>query len=303
MQSVTVSSYLCVIICDVEEGQRSHMESSRVLEIIHDRGSAASPRWLLGSGFLLRDGIVLTAAHNLGGQDVSEIGPTGTAVRCLDGSEHHVVRVLARSHDIDFAVLAVPDLKASAVVIARIDRDQIDVVHDVMAAGFPNYKYAKERPKSQRRQAAQPVGSVSTVEDISAGTLTLKLEYGEPAPVATIDGSPWEGLSGAGVMTGERLIGVVIEHHPAEGLGSLRFVPFTKLSMLPEADCLLFCALLGIGDPMELPPVNISPVLVQQPAAAAALMEISQLESQGLLLRSEARTLRILAYKKAKGWS
>jgi hypothetical protein len=211
--------------------------------------------------------------------------------------------VLAVNETLDIALLAVPDLTATPIAIACIDRQRIEVVRDVMAAGFPNYKYSADKPRSTRRQPAQPVGSVGTVEDLSAGTLTLKLEAGEPAPVPTAEGSPWEGLSGAGVIVREALLGIAIEHCPAEGLGSIRFVPFTQLSTLVPGKRALFCALLDIVDPDTLPPVNSASLANVRPDVAADLIEITRLEEQGLLLRVEARNLRILAYKKAKGWS
>jgi hypothetical protein len=279
------------------------MESSRVVEVLHDRGEAVSPRWLLGSGFVVKESVVVTAAHDLG-KDSSEIGPEGTVVRCLDGTEYPVAALLARSDLIDLALLAVPDLKADPISLGRIDRERIEVVREVMAAGFPNYKYAEDRPKQQQRQPAQPVGSVATVEDLSGGDLTLKLESGEPAPVATAQGSPWEGLSGAGVIVGDLLLGIAIEHHTAEGLGALRFVPFTRLAELPQAERLLFCSILGIGDPARLPAINRPPTEVELPSPLEInLKEITLLEAQGLFPRGEAKALRILAYKKAKGWS
>lgn len=279
------------------------MESSRVVEVLHDRGEALSPRWLLGSGFVVKQSVVVTAAHNLGNAP-SERGPEGTVVRCLDGTEHPAAGVLARNDGIDLAILAVPGLTAESISLGQIDRKRIEVIREVMAAGFPNYKYAKSKPKKLQRQPAQPVGSVATVEDLSGGALTLKLESGEPAPVPTAQGSPWEGLSGAGVIVGDLLLGVAIEHHPAEGLGALRFVPFTRLAELPEVDRLLFSTILGIDDPLKLPAINYEPDKEALPSPVENdLKEITRLEAQGLLLRSEAKALRMLAYKKAKGWS
>ncbi len=242
--------------------------------------------------------MVVTAAHNLG-TSTEECGPEGTTVRTLDGGEHEVVTVLARSDEVDLAVLAVPGLAADPVEIGQIDRSHIDVIHDVTAIGFPNYKYAPEKPATTRRQPAQPVGSVPTAESLSAGTLVLKIE--DLGPAAVQEGSPWEGLSGAAVLVGERLLGVVIEHRLAEGLGALHFVPFSALATLQEREQALFCAVLGILNLGNLPRANKAPA-VRNDALIRDLEELRDLERQGYLDPGEARALRIEAVKYFKGW-
>ena len=226
------------------------MESARVVEVLHDRGETASPRWLVGSGFVVKRGVVLTAAHNVGSTEAT--GPHGTVVRDLGGTEFGA-SVLVCSEDVDLALLNAPGVHGSAAKIGRIDREQIDVARNVMAAGFPNYKSAEKRPDRLTSQPAQAVGSIPTVEDLRTGELTLKVEN-EPASVAA--GSPWEGLSGGGVVVDQHLIGVVIEHYLAEGQSSLRVAPLTRIADLPPADRDRFRTILEIGDPRELPPVG-----------------------------------------------
>jgi hypothetical protein len=268
------------------------------VEVLHDRGQGRSSRWALGSGFVLRTNVVVTAAHNLG-DSPDECGPEGTTVRTMDGEEHEVVSVMARSDVIDMAVLAVPGLAAEPIEIGQVDRSRIDVVHNVMAVGFPNYKYAADKPARLRRQPAQPVGMVPTTESYTSGTLVLKLEDAGPAPVD--NGSPWEGLSGAGVFVEERLLGVVIEHRFAEGLCTLHFVPFSSLLTLTEHEQALFCAVLGILNLKALPHANGSPTPIDG-SLVSDLKEIRELENQGYLDPSEASVLRIEAVKQSKGW-
>jgi hypothetical protein len=295
------------------------METSRVVEVLHDRGEAASPRWLLGSGFVVRTAVVLTAAHNVG-ESPEERGPAGTVVRCLDGAEYPATTA-ARSDMADIALLVVPQIKAQPVMIGRVDRHRIDVIHDVMAAGFPNFKHAVDRPAHLKRQPAQPVGSVPTVEDYSAGELTLKVETGWPATPSQAGSSPWEGLSGAGVIVGELLIGIAIEHHLAEGLGALRVMPLTRLADLPNPDLpnpdlpnpdlpnpdqALFCAVLGIDEPDQLPMVGREGEGESEKEGPATLVddleELFKLGERGLLGPGELKSLRITAVKVAKGW-
>lgn len=282
------------------------METARVVEVLHDRGEASSPRWLLGSGFVIRADVVITAAHNLGAT-AHEIGPLGTTVRTLDGVELSAT-VLARFDSLDLALIAAPGIKAVAAKIGQVDRGKIDVVRDVMAVGFPNYKYADERPLSQKRQPAQPVGSVPTAEGVSGGDLTFKVEAGEPAEPSKGGSSPWEGLSGAGVLMGEYLLGIVVEHHLSEGLGALRVTPLSRVFEIPPPEGAVFRAILGLDAPDQLVVITTAmheegadddPVLSE---IIKDLQEVMTLGRRGLLTPAEVSALKISAYKEAKGW-
>jgi tetratricopeptide (TPR) repeat protein len=232
------------------------MESARVVEVLHDRGPKASPRWRLGSGFVLKPGVVITAAHNLG-DSPSECGPHGTVVRTLDGVER-AAHVLARSDDVDLALLAVPDIQMPPAKLGRLDREHIDIVHNVMAVGFPNYKNVTTRPQPAIRQPAQPVGSVPTAEDFPGGYLTLKVGAGEPAPAMPRSRSPWAGLSGGGVIVCDHFLGIVLDHSLAEGNGALRIAPLTQLAKAPVRERSLFYAILGIVDHEGIPLIALA---------------------------------------------
>lgn len=242
---------------------------------------------------------MVTAAHNL--RHGSGNSQTTTTIRTVEGSEHVVASVLARDDDIDLAVLAVPDLPGNAVKIARVDRSRIDLLREVTAVGFPNYKYADERPAYQKRQPAQPTGTVPTTENFSSGNLVLKLENG--VPEALLAESPWAGMSGAGVFVGDALLGVVIEHHPGDGLGALHFAPLTSIESLNQTSSAVFCAVLGITNWASLVVANPLPSEdVTDPELIKSLREIKELLNQGLLEASDAKTLRIVAMKTFKGW-
>jgi hypothetical protein len=279
------------------------METARVVEVLHDRGESMSPRWLLGSGFVVRDDVVITAAHNICG--AVPLQPSCTVVRTLDGVEY-TASLLVRSDLLDLALLAVPTLQGSPAKIGRIDRGRIEVIRDAMTAGFPNYKYSNDRPIAQKRQPAQPVGSIPTAEGYSAGNLTLKVEAGIPAQPLAQGASPWEGLSGAGVVADEYLVGVVVEHHLAEGLGSLTLVPLARVLDIAGVDGALFRAILGIGDLEEIEIIGVSnpedgddPILI---GIIKDLKEVMTLGRAGLLSPSEVSALKLTAYKEAKGW-
>jgi hypothetical protein len=86
----------------------------------------------------------------------------------------------------------------------------------------------------------RPSGLADTVTGRTEGFLTLKAEGSPPRPLPTseteLGRSQWAGMSGAAVFVGDRLVGVVAEHHLPEGDGSLTVVPITWAEHLPEAD-------------------------------------------------------------------
>ena len=70
----------------------------------------------------------------------------------------------------------------------------------LIALGFPGFKEAPELPRPQQRILATPHGYVPTAEGIDVDVLAFKVASGLPAALA--DGNtPWQGFSGAGVVT------------------------------------------------------------------------------------------------------
>jgi CHAT domain-containing protein/tetratricopeptide (TPR) repeat protein len=231
------------------------VEVARAVEVLHDQRASKRPRWLLGSGFVVRSETVLTAAHNLGDTDGLIAGSTW--VRDIEGHEWKVSELLAIDRELDIGAIHVPGLACglAQIGLGSVGRSTIDIVRDVTSVGFPGYKEAPEKPKVQRRQPAQPFGFIPTAENASGGELILKLEAGQPPPLEAAV-SPWAGLSGAGVLVADRLIGVVIEHRLSEGLGSLTVRALGDLESLPARARAEFCISLGVADLEGLPIVN-----------------------------------------------
>jgi hypothetical protein len=66
-------------------------------------------------------------------------------------------------------------------------------------------------------------------------------------------GSPWAGMSGAVIVTNDNLvIGVVRGHSPAEGVGSLTFVPLDAIDGESEVTSRLFWEALGVTGSADL---------------------------------------------------
>src|SRR6185312_14101581 len=66
-----------------------------------------------------------------------------------------------------------------------------------------------------------------------------------------LDESEWAGMSGAAVLAGERLIGVVSEHAPRRGESTITVTPLASLDRLPAAAAALWWAHLA-ADPGRL---------------------------------------------------
>lgn len=287
------------------------METARVVEVLHDLGQNSRPRWLLGSGFIQRAGVVLTAAHNIGGSEEFSTASGHTYVRMIDGREFEVSTVLAMNTVLDIAVLGVEGIVGySPAPFGRLDRVHVGVLDQVTAVGFPNYKRRDDRPPSNR-PPAQPFGSVPTAEELSGGVFVLKVTSGLPEHTSDGGDSPWAGLSGAVVLCAESLLGIVIEHHPAEGLGALHFVPFAGLFDLPFGDQVKMTAALGMGALEDLtvlgapPAPEVDGLSPEDQAMTELLKDLEQvrlLEAKGLMAPSVAQQVQYTAFMRAKGW-
>jgi hypothetical protein len=94
----------------------------------------------------------------------------------------------------------------------------------VQALGFPLFKLRSSAGSTGEpglfRDLEQVTGHAPVAANRRQGTLALYLD--DPPPASAEHGlSPWEGMSGAAVWVGDRIIGVVAEHHPSEGTGRL----------------------------------------------------------------------------------
>jgi hypothetical protein len=70
--------------------------------------------------------------------------------------------------------------------------------------------------------------------------------------------SPWGGMSGAVIVAGSRIIGVVRGHAPAAGVGSLTFTPLAAIDLLPKPTIEGLWGCLGVA---ELAVVPVLPLL------------------------------------------
>jgi hypothetical protein len=177
------------------------LEESRVVRTSVPLGEGTGGYWL-GSGYLITDGLVLTAAHVLtppggapasAGQAVEVAGPGGSW-------EPAVIAWVDAGRDV--AVLACPALQAGGGI--RWGRLAGPDPLDWGAVGFP----AASATREAGRQAEHAYGRVSPISERAAGRLALTVESRDAAASGG-SGSGWAGLSGAAVFCGDYLAGVI----------------------------------------------------------------------------------------------
>jgi hypothetical protein len=129
---------------------------------------------------------------------------------------------------IDAAVIAITPGQQDQhpVVSAQFGRvPERDVELDCTAMGFPRYKLRYDRAarlrgrRSQYRDSAHAIGKIAVLANRREGTLEVLVAPPDRDPDP--HRSPWEGMSGAAVWSGGRIIGLVAEHHRSDGLNRL----------------------------------------------------------------------------------
>nr|WP_166682681.1 trypsin-like peptidase domain-containing protein [Streptomyces sp. 846.5] len=177
-----------------------------------------------GSGYLVAAGTVLTAAHVVA--EAQQVTVRCAADRPGEWSAPASVAWLDRENDL--AVLSVPTVPtapaASAAPAAMFGRVS-DEKHEVVAAhagGFPLWKQRTRSGGRRFREIVVADGRIAVLSNLREGMLELVVTPSGEDPDPTL--SPWAGMSGAALWVGDRIVGVVAEHHRHEGLGRLSAV-------------------------------------------------------------------------------
>jgi Trypsin-like peptidase domain len=227
----------------------------RVVEIEAACGNGSAEWYRYGSGFRLGGRLVLTAAHVVAGAAAA-----GIVVQGPDKVPHpaRVVDGLAGDPDtVDLALLELRDQAAGLPPppVAAVDRDApVPVpVEGCWAVGYPLFQ---EIPSASGvvRETAQVWGMILPAENLVGGLLSLQVTSAPrplPPQQEALGESPWSGMSGAAVLAGERLIGVVSEHAPRRGESTITVTPLASLDRLPAAAAAQWWAHLA-ADPQRL---------------------------------------------------
>jgi tetratricopeptide (TPR) repeat protein len=181
-------------------------------------------QWECGSGTLVAHSLVLTAAHVVG-----SVG-TPAKVRLLDDGRLLSCEVAwsRRDVEVDAALLRITDE-------TFIERDGLPPVRwgqlvcaragaYCEALGFPQVKVSPDRVRDSEQLAGtlRPLGSLKTGRlDVVVG--------GAPESATSTGGSPWQGMSGAGLFCNGVLVGVVARDEKgfaSTRVGAVRVSPF-----------------------------------------------------------------------------
>ena len=233
------------------------LEISQVGEIFVHLAGKARRTW--GTGYLVRDGYVLTAEHVCAGQVVSielkfmadqdsEWTAEAEVAWSDRGLDIAVLRVI-RSADSHGTVPTVPSVPFGVITRPTAECE---------AAGFPAYKVRDDRARvladgksSKFGEYEYVTGPASRWQGLRGGTLALSVK--PPGPSHDPKHSPWEGMSGAAVFCGDYVVGVVREHHADEGPGTLTASAVDHwYEELPETRLTELAALIGLPSRSDL---------------------------------------------------
>jgi hypothetical protein len=236
---------------------------------------------LVGSGYLVRDGVVLTANHVADG--------TGHEVWC-DGVKYDVDpagTVLSGRNDVDLAILRLATCPAQTPSLSygRVRRDP-GIIHDCIAVGYPLWAVSTQLRQYSTKQVEGFIRTADQVPtDGNAGNqllrLTIKWQPSDPlveVPEGLLDqqdDSLWSGMSGAVVTCRDNtfVIGVVHSHNYTSDRNSLTLTPLLALRELHEDKQRAFREALDITDIEHLPEVNGRG---QSGSPAAAVMQAAR---------------------------
>jgi len=221
--------------------------AERVVEVICDLGPQARQRWLCGSGLLISDRLVLTAAH--------AVTPGGDiVVRRADKVEIPVTVLLVGDIELaDLAILALPEPlpQVAELRFAAVRRGEADQVSGCCGIGYPQFQATARGDGPLVRDTAQLDGVIPTGEQRVSDLLTLRVTSSPralPAREEALGTSQWSGISGTVVVTAHEgddvVVGVVTEHHPRAGESALTLTPITHIDRLPDAQA--WWQLLGV---------------------------------------------------------
>ncbi|MEV8374746.1 trypsin-like peptidase domain-containing protein [Kribbella sp. NPDC056861] len=193
----------------------------------------------VGSGYLVDRGWVLTSAHVVRGMTSVRVWvDPQLRLRTSDECSVDVAGIRLAGDGADWALVPVPDHEPPEgfvpVLFAEVDRTSDEPI-PVIALGMPRFKLreplrradeSSQPPRDMLREIGAFGAEIRPMGNQRTGTLTMAI-VGAPAPQTT-ERSIWEGMSGAAVWAGDLVIGVVAQHHLAEGTGSLTVHPLSR---------------------------------------------------------------------------
>jgi hypothetical protein len=198
-----------------------------------------------GSGYAVGERLVVTAAHVL---SAAGVAVDGRAEVCLLGSESWVPGTVAWLDPVLDAALVRVDAAAPwpATGMSVLRWGRLAGAEPVLAAAI-GYPWSQQRPDGVH-DTEHAVGFVPPGAGAETGSLQLSVVSSAPLPRLDA-GSPWAGMSGAGLVAGPYLVGVVVVDPARYGPDRLVVVPAARLLAGT-----VFAA--ALGQPVDAVPVG-----------------------------------------------
>ena len=227
----------------------------RVVEV---RAYRDRDRLKVGSGFLVAPNLVLTAGHVVFADASYPVSRVDCRLATAGGWLTGRVAWPAILGDLDVALIKLTgkSRRAADVGTVRLGRltGQVGPVH-CETIGFPSVLYKRGR----RRETDHLIGHVNPGAGIVEGRYLFNLDDTHPEPPrAPSLISPWAGMSGAALFSGQLLIGVIVIDTAKFGEGVLTAVPIHKV----VGDSQFVAAMAGLDEWLDIESVELTDIFV-----------------------------------------
>ncbi len=207
-----------------------------------------SGRRQVGSGYIIKANLVLTAAHSTYDAATKRVASAIKVIRASDGFESEANLEIA-SEPLDVAVLRVTaDVLPGheGMSWGAVDRTRSHTIENCQAIGYPLFQYNAEQ---KLRSTAEINGTIRATDGHESGVLLLRdalLETVQLPADSLKSKVPWGGLSGSLVFWRGIAIGTVIAHAPRQGAAAVQIMPVARMAARADSASRKIASLLGL---------------------------------------------------------
>ena len=211
---------------------------ARVVEVIACLGQSAAEPYRYGSGLIVRGGTVLTAAHVVANAVSVSVRDPDKRMFLASVDPRFTGDPNGPGPDLALVEIDDPQTDLPPIHLARVDRDSLtgEPVRGCQVIGYPAFMEQDTPDDGQIRETADASGYVPVLSRLAGGLLSVLVTH-RPRPLppqeTALGESEWSGMSGAPVLAGGLLLGVVSEHAPREGSSAITATPLTALEADP----------------------------------------------------------------------